>query len=112
MINSFTGKYRFLSNFYPHFVSLDHLMYPTNEHAFQAAKTMHLRTRLEIGRAPSPGSAKRMGKALKNTPLMREDWQKVNLGIMLNLLREKFIHPQLREWLLLTGHEELIEGNT
>lgn len=37
-IRSFTGTHRFLSNFHPAPVLLDGVVYPTVEHAFQAAK--------------------------------------------------------------------------
>lgn len=38
IINSFTGKYAFLSNFYPSPITIDNIQYPTVEHAFQAQK--------------------------------------------------------------------------
>lgn len=38
-ITSFTGDHAFLSNFFPHAVTIDCDIYPTNEHAFQALKT-------------------------------------------------------------------------
>jgi predicted NAD-dependent protein-ADP-ribosyltransferase YbiA (DUF1768 family) len=40
-ISSFTGEYRFLSNFYPCVVHLDEEVYPSVEHAYQAAKTVN-----------------------------------------------------------------------
>ena len=39
MIDKFSGKYAFLSNFFPAEVVLEGEKYPTVEHAFQAAKT-------------------------------------------------------------------------
>lgn len=39
-IDSFNGKYRFLSNFYPVKVKLDGVTYDSVEHAYQAAKTI------------------------------------------------------------------------
>lgn len=39
VIDRFSGEYRFLSNFYLAEVELDGEVYPTVEHAFQAAKS-------------------------------------------------------------------------
>lgn len=39
-IKSFTGKYSFLSNFYPCKVLFEGVRYPSVEHAFQAAKNI------------------------------------------------------------------------
>ena len=38
-ITSFSGDFAFLSNFYPHTITIDGEAYPTTEHAFQALKT-------------------------------------------------------------------------
>lgn len=48
MINSFMGKYRFLSNFWPCKVIFNGLEYPSTEHAYQAAKTLNPEERYEI----------------------------------------------------------------
>lgn len=56
----------------------------------------------------SPGEAKRLGR--KAT--LRLDWEKVKLTIMEDLLRQKFAWKELKEKLLSTGDEELVEGNT
>jgi ribA/ribD-fused uncharacterized protein len=43
----------------------------------------------------------------------RPDWEDVKVGIMWQLLTDKFIrHENLRRQLLATGDEELVEGNT
>ena len=107
-ITSFTGQYRFLSNFYPAVVTLDGIECPTVEHAYQAAKTIYQHERATIIAAPTPGAAKRAGRRCTK----REDWDEVKLQAMLTLLRKKFAHPALMEKLLATGDAELIEGNT
>lgn len=108
MISNFTGKYRFLSNFWPARVWLDGAEYRTVEHAYQAAKTFDGVTRRRIAAAASPGDAKRLGQ---KAPL-REDWEEVKLDIMEGLLRQKFVVSGLREQLIATGNEDLVEGNT
>jgi ribA/ribD-fused uncharacterized protein len=106
-ITSFTDKFRFLSNFYPAPVEFEVAVYPTVEHAYQAAKTQDPTIRAEICNAPTPGKAKRMGFAIK----LRENWTEINGEIMLELLYKKFNIPALGELLLNTGDAQLIEGN-
>jgi len=107
MIDSFSVEHRFLSNFWPAKVKLDGIEYQTVEHAYQAAKTLDpfLRKPFE---SIEPGRAKRLGKRLK----MRPDWKQVKIPIMKDLLLQKFADPELKQLLLSTGDELLIEGNT
>lgn len=107
MIDSFNGKYRFLSNFYPSKVSLDGWEFPTVEHAFQAAKTLDGNKRRQIQQAAKPGDAKRLGRTVN----LRADWEDAKIDVMRQLLRRKFSDPFLLSQLLTTGTEELVEGN-
>lgn len=108
MINRFIDEYEFLSNFYPSPI-YDNAgkEYPTVEHYFQAMKTFNLQKRELIRLAESPGKAKRIGRLVQ----LREDWEDRKLDIMEKALIQKFQIPQLREKLLATGKEELIESN-
>lgn len=108
MIDAFIGPNRFLSNFYPAEVAMGGLEFSTVEHAYQAMKTLDQQARYAIKLQKFPSAAKRMGRVVK----IRADWDQVKDEIMLELLRQKFKHIQLRERLLATGREELIEGNT
>lgn len=108
MISKFTGEYSFLSNFYIVPISYEGIIYPSVEHAFQAAKTLDGKKKLEIARFDTPGKAKKAGRKLK----LRADWEEIKLDIMLELLRKKFFFKDLQEMLLKTGDEELIEGNS
>jgi N-glycosidase YbiA len=107
-IDSFRGQYRFLSNFSPAEIYFDDVLYSTVEHAYQAAKTLDLREREQVQRAPSAGDAKRLGRKVTK----RDDWEQVKVKLMRMLLRKKFEHPVLADMLLETGDAELIEGNT
>lgn len=111
-ISNFRGEYRFLSNFFPCDVHAiwneDHVSVGTVEHAFQAAKAMNRKDFDAICRAEMPADAKRMGRRI----VMRSAWDAVKMGIMENLLREKFDNKVLAARLLDTGDAELIEGNT
>ena len=107
MIIEFEDEYAFLSNFYPSPFTHDGIEYPTNEHFFQAMKTTDLELRKAIAAAKTPGVAKRMGRTIK----LRPDWEKIKVDVMRLGLILKFQNPDLKEKLLATGDEELIEGN-
>jgi len=108
-ITSFSGKWSFLSNFSTSPVMYDKELYPTVEHAFQAAKTLNLDERQKIQKAKTPGAAKRLGRAVK----MRDDWNKIKIGVMDELLRQKFDRNKEDYFKLVhTRNRELIEGNT
>jgi len=115
MISSFTGEYSFLSNFHKvniHnpivdiFFDKPHI-YPSVEHAYQAAKTHDINERMQISLAATPGIAKKLGSKVN----LREDWDQVKIQIMYNLVSEKFKKKSLREKLLATQPHFLCEGN-
>jgi len=93
-IRGFSKKsgYEFLSNFYAATVAFEGSLYPSVEHAYQAAKSLDVDTRKIIKRAMTSGEAKRLGRAI----VVRPDWIDVRLDIMRNLIREKFENPFLR----------------
>lgn len=108
MIDTFDGKYQFLSNFYDSpILYFDGLTYPTVEHCFQAQKTLDLSARYDIVLLDTPGKAKRAGRQVA----LRSDWEDIKLSIMERCLRLKFSDPELAQMLLDTGDEELVEGN-
>jgi ribA/ribD-fused uncharacterized protein len=106
MIDSFKGEYEFLSNFYPATVSYEGEVYPSVEHAFQAAKTLNPQMRLKI-RLSNASGAKKLGRQLD----LRADWETVKVDVMRELLKAKFSDPELRAKLKATGEEPLVEGN-
>lgn len=107
MIVEFDGENEFLSNFYHSPVFYEGIVYPTNEHFFQAMKTLDLAERQRIANAETPGMAKRMGRNV----LLRPDWEQVKVDVMRTGLMLKFTDAALAEKLLATGDEELVEGN-
>lgn len=108
-ITEFRGDYRWLSNFWDCPVKYEDVMYPTSEHAYQAAKTLDRNERLKIRNLDTPGKAKRAGKNLE----IRSDWEDVKLQVMTDILTDKFSrNPDLAEKLIQTGTADLIEGNT
>lgn len=106
-IEKFSGSFRFLSNFYPAPVSMRGEIYPTTEHAFQAAKTLDPAERKTIRSASTPGQAKRLGR----TVALRSDWEEIKLDVMAACLRAKFSREPLRSRLLATDKATLVEGN-
>lgn len=118
MIESFTGRWRFLSNFYPAKIEHQGITYPTLEHYYVAMKVKNdqqidgkyitmIDCRELIAKMPDPAKVKQFGKIIK----LRKDWDDVKLDVMLWGIREKFKHNDLKELLLSTGDEELVEGN-
>jgi len=107
-ISDFRGEYRWLSNFYSCQIVLDGKIYPSTEHAYQAAKTLDENEREQIRIAPKFRDAKNLGQKVTK----RSDWDEVKIAVMKECLRQKFERPDLREKLLATGNQKLIEGNT
>ncbi len=108
MIDCFDGHWAFLSNFYWNEIEFEGITYPTNEHFFQAMKTLDINERRAIANCRIPGQAKRMGRRVA----LRPDWEVVKESVMLEGLCLKFADEQLADWLLETGDEELVEGTT
>ena len=107
MINRFDGEYRFLSNFHSHEIFYRGKLYATNEHAYQAMKTLKTSEREMIRNASTPGKAKRLARKI----VLRPDWDNEKITVMLVINAIKYQDPELRAKLLATGDEELVEGN-
>lgn len=109
MITSFSGRYRFLSNFWPCTISILGFEYPSVEHAYMAMKTTDPAKREEIRLADSPGKAKRLGRKV----VLREGWEEQKFAVMKKLVIRKFhSNPILTKDLVDIGDQMLIEGNT
>lgn len=106
-IDRFRGKHGFLSNFHRRRFRWRNHIWPTAEHAYQAAKTKEWDWMQRIKLAETPGMAKRLGR---RAPL-RPDWDRLRLVAMESILRAKFAGPEMRSRLLDTGNALLIEGN-
>lgn len=107
MIDKFDGEYRWLSNFYiceP--FTFFNVEFTSVEAAFQAHKSFNQLDRMAIA-VMTPSNAKKAGRKLD----MRPDWNEIRLGVMQRLIEIKFRQADLREKLLATGDQELVEGN-
>ncbi|MBW4561214.1 MAG: NADAR family protein [Mojavia pulchra JT2-VF2] len=103
-------QYGCFSNFSPHGFELDGLYWYTSEHYFQAQKfinTFHLE---QIRLARTPKDAAKMGR--ERTRPLRPDWEQVKDEIMRKAVLRKFeIHRDIREILLSTDNEEIVENS-
>jgi len=125
VIDSFSGEYEFLSNFYSveqksqiawveeddgdTVVNTEFRTFPSVEHAFQASKTLSREDQEEITKAMTAGQAKRLGRRVTLIP----NWDSKRIDVMERLLEDKFGQNfRLKIKLLLTGDAELVEGNT
>lgn len=107
MINEFKGKYFFLSNFYEAPIEYQGVHYLNNEAAFQAQKSIDLNFCYDFS-FMNPSEAKKLGRKVP----LRPDWERIKESVMYNICKAKFTqNKDLKQKLLDTGNEELIEEN-
>jgi len=103
------GNYGCFSNFSAHGFMLDNKYWKTSEHYFQAQKFFGTDHEEELRNASSPMAVAEMGRDRKRP--LREDWEKVKDDVMRKAVMRKFeTHKDIREILLSTGDEEIIEN--
>lgn len=115
MINKFVDDNFFLSNFYLCNINHDTIVYPSAEHMFQAQKTLDRELRRQMSKINTCAQVKRYGRTIR----LRKDWDKpykdtqrpFKVVAMKRTLSAKFSIPELRDKLLATGDEMLVEGN-
>lgn len=118
MISKFDGRYSFLSNFYPCLIEHQGISYKSVEAYYVAMKIKDdqivngvfmpwIDIREYIATITNPGTVKRLGRKLK----IRKDWDVIKLSVMEYGIVQKFKDEKLKEMLLLTKNEELVEGN-
>jgi ribA/ribD-fused uncharacterized protein len=117
IIDRFTGRYRFLSNFQSVPIVWRGRRWPTVEHAFQAEKLYGLFDELPgleswyncIREAALPHLAKLYAR---EAPMWRSDWMSVRVETMRALLALKFVEKNsFGRGLVVTGEALLVEGN-
>jgi ribA/ribD-fused uncharacterized protein len=117
-IDSFKGRFYFLSNFYPCRIEHQGIIYPSVEHYYVALKVNTLQFldgkyytapdfRELIAKVPLPQDVKKIGQRVK----LRVDWNEKKYNFMLQGIRQKFSDEKLSELLLDTGDSEIIESN-
>jgi len=104
-------EYGAFSNFSAHGFELDGKYWKTSEHYFQAMKFEGTAYADKVREARSPKQAAELGRR-RDFPL-RKDWEKVKDDVMRQAVLKKFqTHDDIRELLLSTGDEELVEKTT
>ncbi len=103
------SEYGSFSNFSRHGFELDGEYWPTTEHYFQAQKFPKTEHCDQIRQAKTPKDAANMGRE-RSRPL-RQDWEQVKDDIMRKAVLHKFeTHADIREILLATGEEQIVEN--
>lgn len=102
--------YGCFSNFSPHGFELEGVYWPTSEHYFQAQKFAGTPHCEQIRLVKNPKEAAKMGRDRKRP--LRSDWEQVKEEIMGKAVLKKFqTHADIREILLGTGEEEIVENS-
>ncbi len=118
MIDIFRGEYEFCSNFSKQLqpIRSGNLTFRTNEHYYQAHKTLNMEDRIWIASLIDPRQAKRAGSpaGYKSRKIkLRLDWKKIDKKVMFSGLYLKFIaNHDLALKLINTYPKKLVEGNT
>jgi len=110
-INFYTPKFYVFNNFSAHAIEFRERLYPTSEHAYQAAKCTDPQGQEAIRSARSPLQAKRLAnetyKAARDP-----DWGSKKVAVVEEILRAKLAqHPEAQEALRASGHEDIVEDS-
>lgn len=101
--------YGCFSNFSAHGLTLDGVWWPTSEHYFQAQKFVGTPHADQIRQVKLPKDAARLGR--QRTRPLRPDWEAVKDDVMRQAVLCKFeTHADIRDILLSTGHQDLVEN--
>ena len=104
----FTGDHFFLSPLYRLDFVLDGEVYPSEQHAFAALKTLFSGERTWVLQASTPSKAAFRGKRV--TP--RPGWvNSIQFSTMASIVEAKFSLDELSELLLATGDAHITYGN-
>lgn len=115
----FDGEHDFLSNFYEAPVTYASMVFPTNEHAFQAAKGFAWKDHDDVASAneymravrdaPTPSKAKYLGRSVH---IDLDFWEAEKVNIMRKICFNKFAGNLDLATKLLKTEGMLVEGNT
>lgn len=97
------------SNFYKKVYTINGIKYKSSEHYYQSKKFEGTEWEEHIKNQKTPRLAADQGRR-RDLPL-RKDWNIVQNEVMITALYYKFKDPGLRNLLLSTGEEELIEDS-
>ncbi|HLP87637.1 MAG TPA: NADAR domain-containing protein [Nostocaceae cyanobacterium] len=105
--------YGCFSNFSPHHIEMQGVVWPTVEHYYQAQKFVGSPDEGSIPlilAAPTPEAAAALGRC--HSRQVRLDWDFVKTEIMRTAVLSKFLtHEEIRDILLVTGDELIVEDS-
>lgn len=106
-IVNFSGKNKFLSNFFRYPFEYNGLIFKTSEHAYQYEKALLENEKYSILHAGTASECKILGHKCT----MVDNWDNIKFDKMYNILKSKFAVEKLRTKLLDTGTSMLVEEN-
>ena len=112
-----TGDYFFLSSMYPvggGIETEEGVTAKSAENIYQASKFEDPNAQLEVLGADTGYAAKKVANRLESSGVpIREDWSEVRVDKMREAVARKFADgTKLAKMLILTGEEDIIQGNT
>jgi len=110
-IKFYTPRFYVFNNFSAHAIEVEGRLFPTSEHAYQAAKCTDPQGQEAIRNARSPHQAKVLAnetyKAARDP-----DWGSKKVAVLEEILRAKLAqHPEAQEALRESGDEDIIEDS-
>lgn len=110
-INFYTPQFYVFNNFSAHAIEFEGILYPTAEHAYQAAECTSPEGKEAIRQARSPLQAKHLMDT-RYKPHKQPEWNNKKVAIMEQILRTKLAqHPEALEALKQSGNEEIVEDS-
>lgn len=108
MIAEFKNEYRWLSNFALVKITLDDIVYPSVEHAYQSAKSDLVEWKEFCSDVNNlAGKVKRQSRNIT----LKDNWHHMKIDVMRFCLKQKFNTEPYRTNLIQTGDMFIQEGN-
>lgn len=105
------GELGYLATYSNYGFTINGVFYKTSEHYYQSKKFLDKSIIQKVINAKTPKEASTIGRDVNNKK--REDWKYIKMGVMFDAVYYKFKqNPIIREKLLNTGNEEIIEETT
>lgn len=98
------------SNFYETEIIIDGKVYKSSEHYYQSQKFDDPEAKEYVRLQPSPKLAKKA--TFREEFKIKDNWNEIKEEVMLKALRMKFQKPKLKNLLLNTGNDEIVEYST
>lgn len=103
-----TPPYGYLNNYYPARMYIYNQYWDNVEAAYQSQKTLNPAEKNKIWACSSAKEARSVGQFIA----LRPDWEDVKISIMTECVLAKFFqNPDIRQKLIDTGNQEIIEDS-